>query len=169
MGLGEWESFSNFATAITRCLGPPDYSPVVFLCYPGTFENTIHSSLSTAGKQSLLLPPKVLFAPTSKTLAPFWVICIWSPGEATLLDYWWSLSSSRPSPHGNSTPSLSVFDRCQSDSFVNFQSLVITSYPGAYYKLPVYFHLVHLLSLWIYHVKGHISLFQFLLMAFNNT
>lgn len=53
---------------------------------------------------------------------------------------------------------------CQFDPFVNFQSLVITPHPGAYYKLSVYFHLVHLLSLWIYHLKGHISLFQFLLM-----
>lgn len=53
----------------------------------------------------------------------------------------------------------------QFDPLVNFQSLVTASHPGAYYKLPVHFHLVHLLSFWIYHMKGRNSLFQFLLMA----
>lgn len=91
---------------------------------------------------------------------PYLTLRVGNPAGLLMLSFL-SLTTSACKLH----PIPLCLDLCQFNPFVNFQSLVITPHPGAYYKLLVHFHLVHLLSLWIYHMKGHISLFQFLLMA----
>lgn len=88
---------------------------------------------------------------------------MWPSVWASLPDYWCYSSADKL----HSIPLC--LGLCQSDPFVSFQSLVITPHPGTYYKLPVHFQLVHLLSLWIYCMKGSYFSISISANGLNNT